>query len=82
MWEQFSLCRNFIAATKTKGELCVRINEENIILKLPIFLNKKPPQLFTKAWQMQVPLFFRISYFKITGYYKKLFGLLNGECCF
>ncbi len=27
MWEQFSLCRNFIAATETKGELCEGINE-------------------------------------------------------
>jgi hypothetical protein len=74
--------QEFHCATEAKGELCGRINEENIILKLPIFLNIKPPQLFTEAWQMQVPLFFRISYFKITGYYKKLFGLLNGECCF
>lgn len=32
MMEQFSLCRNFIAAPETKGGLCGRINEEKIMI--------------------------------------------------
>jgi len=40
MWEQLTLCRNFIAATETEGELCGRINEENICIYVRIVLQE------------------------------------------
>jgi hypothetical protein len=43
MWEQFSLCRNFIAATEAKGELCAVINEEKyILLNIQISITIQP----------------------------------------
>jgi deoxyribodipyrimidine photolyase-related protein len=40
IWEQLSLCRNFIAATEAKGEICGGINARNINFTQTFFKHK------------------------------------------